>query len=423
MFARITYILFYILIFSLVLVNPFHIGVFGQRILPTDFLFLLTSLFYALAIFSRQLKFGCGSFYLPALLYLAAVFFSMLFSENVSISAVKFLGSVYLIGLAILSFNLVNSIQIFRKVFKIWLAATFVTSSVSFFSFVLFYLDASNPLLKYTLSHFGSLPPGNYPRIQSTFFNPNMLCHYLNIGWLILLASFYLKWIKFNFFVILLCLLSFASFLTISPGLGGIFLGIGIWLWLIFEKNGKFLPARIGLTGGLFLAFLFFASTIFSPIISATSPYHFSVPIANIRIDPSPRFLTWHSALETFYENPVFGRGIGLDAANVIYRDASGNIQNLTDAHQIWLNIAAQTGLTGAAAFAFLCIFFVRRFLPFEFSGTDDILKAALGTAFISAVLYQGLTGSFEEARHFWVLTGLLASACRTDFPKSFEKG
>jgi len=40
-----------------------------------------------------------------------------------------------------------------------------------------------------------------------------------------------------------------------------------------------------------------------------------------------------------------------------------------------------------------------------------NIILTGLGLAFCSAFVYQGLTGSFEDARHLWVLIGLVPAA------------
>ena len=62
-----------------------------------------------------------------------------------------------------------------------------------------------------------------------------------------------------------------------------------------------------------------------------------------------------------------------------------------------------------------------RRAAFFDIKDQNSIVRTALGISFISAFLYQGLTGSYEDARHLWVLIGLLASVSEPFFPKSSE--
>lgn len=128
--------------------------------------------------------------------------------------------------------------------------------------------------------------------------------------------------------------------------------------------------------------------------------------------------LVWQSSLQTWKENPIVGKGVGLDVANVKYLSPSGGLQTLGDAHQMWLNVAGQTGVIGFLALCWLCVFLIRRANVFSFANSKPVLQTALGIAFISAFLYQGLTGSYEDARHVWVLIGLLTSISENDFPK-----
>jgi hypothetical protein len=44
-----------------------------------------------------------------------------------------------------------------------------------------------------------------------------------------------------------------------------------------------------------------------------------------------------------------------------------------------------------------------------------NALRLALGIAFLGAFAYQGLGGSFEDARHLWLLLGLFLAACRIE--------
>jgi hypothetical protein len=248
-----------------------------------------------------------------------------------------------------------------------------------------------------------------------------MFCHYLSISFPILLASIKLKWISAILSVILFILLSIACIFTISPSLGGIFLSGGLWLWLIFRENKNLTFARLSLIGGILFALLFFLLTLTNPIPTETSPYFLKIPFIEKRLDPSGRVLVWQSSLQTWAENPIVGKGVGTDVANVKYSSPSGGMQTLGDAHQMWFNVAGQTGIVGFAALCWLCVFLFRRANVFSFESSKLVLQTALGIAFISAFLYQGLTGSYEDARHVLVLIGLLASVSESDFPKILE--
>jgi O-antigen ligase len=420
MIYRFAQIAFVVLVFSLGFMQPF-LFLFPLRIHFTDFIFLLVFGLWIGALIFKQTIFRRSRFYLPLAIYLFAFVCSTIFSVNPKLSAVKLLGEIYLIGLAVLSFNLINTVEKLKKVFQAWLSATAIAGFVSLLTFVLFYIDRDNSLLLSTLSHYGTLPPGNYPRITSTFINANMLCNYLSISFLILFASIKLKWINRVLSLVLLVLLSFAAAFTISPNLGGIFLSVGLWFWLIFKERKIFNLARLCLVGGTLFALLFFFATVLTPITTETSPFYLNVPLIEKRLDPSSRVLAWQSSLQTLAEYPIFGKGVGTDAAHVKYLNPSGRMETLLDAHQMWLNVAGQTGILGLFALCYLCVFLFRRANVFSFANQKSILQTVLGIAFLNAFLYQGLSGSYEDARHLWILIGLLAGVSENDFPKTVK--
>lgn len=384
--------LLWLIVFSLPFVNFPNLRKYGFPVQLTDFLFVLTGFIWLIYLVLRKNKLKFSWFYLPLGLYFISLCLSTIFSENLKTSLIKLLGNILLLGLSVLAFNLVDDEKKFRQIGMAWLSATFLVCFVSFASLILFYFQRENPILLDTLSHYGSLPTGNYPRIQSTFLNPNMMCNYLNISVVFLLLAFKFKWLKREVLRIFSILFALTTFFTVSPGIGGVLLAIGLWFWL----DLKSIFAKLFFLGGILGAIFFFLTTLPSP---TDFPNKF---------EPSPRVLTWFSAAETLQKNPIVGRGIGLDAGYVIYDSPNGQ-QILGDAHQLWLNVAAQQGLVGLAVIVFLTIWFFRRSLPLDLENTP--FKTALGLAFIGTFCYQGLIGSYEDARHLWVLLGLLASA------------
>ncbi len=157
--------LFLLLIFLLPFVQSFGFASLFYKTQFTDYIFLICAALFVAAVVFRQTKFKISAFYILLAPYLLAMICATIFSTDIRLSAVKLLGEIYLIGLAVLSFNLVDSFEKFRKVFLVWLAVSAIVALVSLISLGLFYLDRSNPLLYYTLSHYGTLPPGNYPRV------------------------------------------------------------------------------------------------------------------------------------------------------------------------------------------------------------------------------------------------------------------
>jgi O-antigen ligase len=120
----------------------------------------------------------------------------------------------------------------------------------------------------------------------------------------------------------------------------------------------------------------------------------------------------WERSIESIVERPMFGKGVGTGAEPLPYQAASGEQQVLTDAHNVWLSVALQAGVLGLAAFVALVAYVWRRARPLPGDGSQSsVLKLSLRCALVAALFYQGLTGSFEETRHLWVLMGLMVAA------------
>lgn len=412
MLVRLLDYFFLLLIFSIPFVQPANLPVSTSFVQITDIIFLIAAGFFAILVLIKKLSFRFDFFYSILIFYLVGLSVSAIFSVNQQQSFVKLLGEIYLIGLCVLTFNLVCTMEMFKKTVFVWLAAMTIVSLIGILTVVLFYIAPDNALLSITLHHYGTLIPGNYPRIQATFYYPSMLCHYFSIGLPLLFISLKNQWISRTIFYLIFSVTLSSLFFTLTPGLGGVCLSIGLWFWLIYFAKARFWAARFSLLAGIFLSAGFFLVALVSPIQTPTSPYYVTVPVVEKRIDPSVRVLTWQSSLETFLKNPISGRGVGTDAANVLYKDASGRTQNLRDAHQIWLNVAAESGILGLTAIILIGVFIWRKCLPFAFDLTaKNVVKNGLATAFISAFLIQGLVGSFEDARHLWVLFGLILAS------------
>lgn len=385
---------FLILVFSVGFMLPYF-DLLRNRIPLTEFIFLGVSALFFLAVIFRKIRLRWSWFYFPLVLYFLALTLSAVFSVNQKSSLIKLLGVFYLLGLAVLSFNIVQDFKMIKRSVLTWLIATSLTCLVSLIAMIIFYVDRENIILHYTLSHYGTLPPGNYPRIQSTFLNPNMYCNYLNISAVFALIAYKFGWLKKVLAYTFTVIFSIATFFTISPSIGGITLCVGIWLWLEFAEKGKNLLSKLSLAAGILGAIFFFATLLPSPV--------------NLS-EPSSRVLAWKSAINTLWQYPIFGKGTGEDVADVRYLDASGSMQYLGDAHQLWLNVAGQAGLIGLLAILFFTIYFARYTFPLKFIDEKSYLRIGFGLAFIGSFVYQGLNGSYEDARHLWVLIGLFGA-------------
>lgn len=401
------------LIFALPLMNPTVHG----PIVAADLLFVLLAAVLAVELVLRRRQFVWVRGFGVLLIYVAALAPSLLASSNIGASLLKMATEFYLIGLAALTGLLIDSELKLRRAVVAWLAATAIVCADGILSLAAFVTGQASWLLDYSNFGFGSLPPGNYPRLSLTFLNANMACNYLTVSLALLLLARVCGYVGRMAFRLMLAGIAIASISTISPGLGGIALLAGIWLWVV---NREYSPrlARLALLAGAGIAALFIVALAVTPVAHSTAPFAMRLP-AGITIYPSGRFLTWSAAFEQFARHPLIGIGIGIDPVDVRFADPSGNLQQLTDAHNLFLSIAAQCGVSGLIGLAAIIAFAVRcTRSPFAVS-RRALPSFLLGAAFLDGLVYQGIGGSFEDARHLWVLLGLMIAASRLELSPS----
>ncbi|MDP8993847.1 MAG: O-antigen ligase family protein [Pseudomonadota bacterium] len=397
---------------SLPLANP-SVPLLGYRVIAADFLFVALAAAWAATLAAGRTRFIWDRSYLLIAAYFAAVAASAVASEAPRTSAAKMLTQLYLVALPVLAINLVRDTAGLKALLRWWLAGTAIVALVAAASLLLFLAAPESPLLAYSRFHLGTLPPGDYPRLRMTFANANMACNYLSVSLAMLLAARRLGWLGRSSFLWLVAGVLLAAAFTISPGLGGIALVIGLWLWLTLRQRAL---ARLALAAGAGAALLFLLAAAVTPYLHPTAPFLIELPLVEATIAPSGRLMLWIDAVRAFAADPLLGRGIGVYPVLVQYLSPSGHLQTLADAHNSFLNIAAQAGIVGLAALLALTVHVMRRAGPLRLAPDGaNALRLALGLGFLSAFVYQGLTGSFEDARHLWLLVGLIAAADRIE--------
>ena len=369
----------------------------GQAVLASDLLFALAIGLRGLSLLGGRAPQCWQVIHGAWLAYVVVLGVACVVSPQWLASAGKWLGVVYLVLLAVLTLDLSSEFHFARKLVMVWIAAASVAALFSVIALLGFYLAPDQPWLPPLLSHYGSLPSGPYPRVNSVFANANMLCNYLTVAICLLLAAMRLGWVARRTGVFLLVIMLLAALLTISPGLGGLALALGLWGWWSLRGHSPRL-ARTSMAAGGFVAL----AVLVGMGVNPASPFQ----------EHSVRWLIWQDAWRTWQQNPWLGVGLGQDVVGVGFTAPSGDEQWLTDAHNVWLNLAGQAGIFAVLTMAAICVLLLRhRWAPAmpknDGAGT---LHVACAIAFISAFLYQGLAGSFEDARHLWLLMGLLAA-------------
>lgn len=390
------------LVSSLPIVWPYTTTFFDLVVTMSDFVFVGAALAWILAVVNGRTGIRWSPFYRPLGLYFGAILASVIASADPGRSAVKLCAEAYLIGLAVLTFNLVTSLSLMRETLRAWLVGTGLTVFAGLLGIGLFYLGLKARTVNPMLSIFGSLPHGDYPRIQALFANPNMLCTFLVVSLMFVLAMRALRWLGFWSSCVLTLGIWITSIFTASPGLGGLFLSTGFWIWVRLKRTRATRVGQWCLAGSGLVALVFLAATTISPV---------SLGHGTLRVEPSSRVLAWQSAFATFRRQPLFGRGVGMEVASVHSLNVNGEDEYVTDAHNVWLSLAGQEGILGLLAFASIVYYLVRGVLPIDPSNTPHaIMKTALAAAFLGGFLYPSLSGSFENTRHVWILFGLLAA-------------
>lgn len=401
---------FLLLILSLPFMKP-AILVGGLAVTATDVLFLVSAAALAGAILAGTAKLRWNAFYAVLAIYFAAMLVSALGSAQPGRSALKLASQAYLLSLPVLAFALVDSREQLRAAFQWWLAATAVVAGLGTLAVLLFALGADGPLLDYALHPYGTLPPGNYPRLEATFAFPAMLCNYLTVSLMILLVAWRLGWVGPLHFYALAAMIGVTAAFSLTPGLGGMFLALGLWLFVELQDRAPRV-AVTGLWAGGLAALLFVLAATVTPIVHPTAPFLIDIPGVAQDFAPAVRLMTWIDAAQRFVEHPLTGAGIGTDAVAVRYVGPSGKVHLLTDAHNVFLNIAVQCGLLGLSAMILLIVKVARATGRLRLDGYNFV-RLGLGLAWLNAFVYQGLTGSYEDARHLWLLLGLLLAGIR----------
>ncbi|MFN3387929.1 MAG: O-antigen ligase family protein [Allosphingosinicella sp.] len=406
-----------LLIFSLGFMQP-TTKVIGHLISATDIVFLPLAACWGLAILTGQIRLRWHPAWGLLLFYFAAQAVSIPGAEDPRAGLMKLVTQVYLLSLPVVLFTLIEDAADLKRAFRAWLAATAAIGIIAVASLALFVADPASPLLSHVNYRFGTLPPGDYPRLRLSFTNANMLCNYLSVSLMVLLASWRLRWVSRAAFACLLGAVAVSGAFTVSPGLGGIALVAGLWLWLVLRGERPAL-ARLALAGGSTAAILFVLAMSVTPILHPTAPFLIRVPGLDLVLAPSGRLMIWIEAVKNFLADPLLGRGLDAESVRVRFIDPGGAPQLLTDAHNTYLNLAAQCGIAALAAAVLITWYVLRGTAAARRARGLEAAALALGLGFLGGFAYQGLGGSFEDSRHLWVAFGLFLAARRLSAPGS----
>lgn len=253
-----------------------------------------------------------------------------------------------------------------------WLALSWLTCLGILLGLASYILGLRSPATNPWLHIQGNLPPWLHPRIEGWFNSPNLMCNVLIVA---LGMAYGERKPEHRKFIITLVLLSIFTF---SSGLGAIFL-------LVATMSRR--ATNILLASGVAFTILLLNSVSFT---SLTEHKTFA---------PSHRVRAWAQTLEQVCQSPFLGQGPGQVDTLVHFTYPDGQATYIADPHNTLLSIAAQAGIPG------LLIFLLILNSTRLHAGAPD---RPITLAILLAILYHGLTGSFEDSRHIWMTLGFL---------------
>lgn len=225
---------------------------------------------------------------------------------------------------------------------------------------------------------YGELAPGNYPRVQSLTYQPNMLASYLLFAQTACGTSEAVPRPLRRF---ALALAAIAEVLTFSRG-------VLAFVVLCAMRYARTRRERMAALVVLALAL---------GAIAVTSVFHVSLDVshpfdAHLDASPSGRHETITSSWATFLAHPFLG--CGADVAPGRWHGAP------FDAHLTPLSIAATSGLPALCAAIVIIVLLLRA------RSSDRAIDAGL-----AALLVDASGHDVQDFRHVWVLLGLVDAA------------
>lgn len=410
-FERLSWILFCCLVVSLGLIQT-RISIGPLEIGITEALFLILLPIWTVALLTAGLRLSRRLVWAAPAIYLLTGVVSAVGSKFPSASLKHMLGEIYLFLLFLISAQLVASAERLRVVTVAWITGTALASLIALATIIIYYFDSQSPLLPYLTYHHGSVPTGNFPRVTATFASASLFFNYASVGIVLLMCCRRIQLIRQSVFWILLVATCTAAVFTFSIGLGCLFLIAAALFWPKSKSHSEVVATCVWVCGLASLAWLILALVALEPYPEA--PFNFAFPGTDLHIYPSARFLVWQDTIETIRSNFFLGVGPGNPVCNVIFTNTDNTKSLLTDAHNTFLNVLAERGPLGALAFIITLGLIIRPCSLFQIRHYDNsvnLLSHGLRFSLVIAFVYQGLVGSFEDARHLWVLLGIAFAA------------
>jgi len=388
----------------------------------TDALLVLFYVLWLLKLLIGQIKLQWHAMFVPVLGFLAALVTSLAFSELPrTTGAIKLTAYASYVLLIIIWPSVVASLARIKWVLAAFAIGCAFTLATGILEILAFYLDPHG--LSETLScGYGSLTSGAYPRLCAPFRNSNMLLNYLSVSVPLTVCACWERFSR-NGLLALVGIALPVGALTLSSGYAGLLGGVLLVVSRHWIARSRLRTAAVGTLGA---ATLIAAAVLSLASIASRVPVgqgDFRLGSSDVKLMDAPRPSIWRAAFQTFREHPVTGLGYGRAIAFVTDPRAFVPARKLggirgpvpgqwLEAHNTWLNIAAQAGTVGVLAIVALFLGVWRPVIARLRANAQNASRLASGLlgAFAGAFLFHGLFAAVEEARHLWALTALASS-------------
>jgi putative inorganic carbon (hco3(-)) transporter len=200
---------------------PFH----GSQVLLADLIGALSLLALGVAVLGGKERLLPIAAYLPLIVFVFARAASAVTSLDRRLSVAKLPGMLLIVALAVLSMHVSRREGGVRRLLRAWMVGAVVTVIAMAAGVFAFYAGFPKAPI---LGGFGSLPPGNYPRPLALFNGFNLACNFLSVTVVLLVAMLEAGWIRRRTFMYIIVASVLSAMMTLSPGIGGLFLGVAL---------------------------------------------------------------------------------------------------------------------------------------------------------------------------------------------------
>ena len=257
-------------------------------------------------------------------------------------------------------------------------------------------------------------------RAFSTLYNPNVLGSYLIIIISVTLAGFRCSDGRYHLLTTSLVLIAaiLCMYLTLSRG-AWLGLAVSIFIIFVFSKHKRYIVAILAFA---ILTMLALETLLEIPLIS-----RMNLDVLKQDSSIAYRWPLWKFAFKTFTENPLFGSGIGSFGFYVpSHFKASGYL--VSHAHNIYLQLLAETGLLGFVAFmGYLMTSMYISFQLFRRSSDHQTRCLSVGVwASCGGLLAHGVVDATlylpQLSIFMWVLIAVIRNIGDLEFVQTYHK-